>query len=460
MNPRTLIIDDDPLVATSIRTQMELLDHEVLLAHTGEEGLALVEEQPLDLVISDIQLPGVNGDEVMRTIRKTHPELPVILVTAHGAVKDAVRAIQDGAFQYLLKPIDLDELEVSVERALEATHLRRENRTLRAELAGHGTHGVQLIGSSPAMVKVHDLILRVARSDSTVLITGETGTGKEMIAQTVHYRSPRAKAPLVAFNCAAFNENLMESELFGHEKGAFTGANQARRGRFEEADGGTIFLDEIGETSKAFQARLLRVLQEREFERVGGNRKVAIDVRVIASTNRDLETEVEEDRFREDLYYRLRVVPIHLPPLRERRDDILPLAAHFLASYAEQYSSPVTGFSEACTKALENQPWPGNVRELKHAVERAVVLATRDVLEPEDLEFGEGGVRPAAETSTSQALQDVLEETSREHVIKVLDQTDWRKQAAAEILGIDRATLYRMIRKYQIEKAREMTRPS
>ncbi len=457
MKVNTLLVDDDPMLAASVQSLLESWDHNVTVANNGEEALERILDKPFDLVISDIQLPGINGDELMVKARESIPELPYILMTAHGAVKDAVRAIKNGAYQYLLKPIDPDEFEVMVERALESSRLRRENMRLRAEVSGFGPHGERLIGRSPAMQDVHDLITRVARADSTVLITGETGTGKEMVAQTIHYRSLRSKAPLIAFNCAAFNENLMESELFGHERGAFTGAHQTRRGRFEDADGGTIFLDEIGETSKEFQAKMLRVLQEREIERVGGNTRVKVDVRVVASTNRDLQEEVEKGNFREDLFYRLRVVPIHLPPLRERQDDILILADYFLETYRDQYASPVRSISESGLKYLLNQPWKGNVRELKHTLERAVVLASDEELGPDDLRIPDAASRKRkTEGEESVALQDVLDKASREHVLRMLDRTNWRKQAAAELLGVDRATLYRLVKKFQIEQSEKV----
>ena len=446
---RTLIIEDDPMIASSLEQMAALAGHDCDVVHTGENGLARLRDHAFDLVLSDIQLPGIHGHEVMIQAREFAPETPFILVTAHGDVKHAVAAIQAGAFQYLLKPIDVDELHVVMDRALEATRLRRQVQEMRREWLDQGPLHRRLIGRSPAMRAVQDLIHRVARTDSTVLITGETGTGKEVVAQSVHAVSPRASGPLVAFNCAAFNENLMESELFGHERGAFTGATSMRRGRFEDAHGGTIFLDEIGETSLGFQAKLLRVLQERQVERVGGNRPVDVDVRVIASTNRDLAAEVREGRFREDLFYRLRVVPVHLPPLRDRPEDILVLAQHFFEQYREQYESAATGISEAALLYLSRHPWPGNVRELRHTVERAVVLSTHHALEPEDFQFPETGT--AADAPESLRLQDAVDRATREHLLHVLDRTGWRKQEAADLLGIDRATLYRSLKKLAIE---------
>ena len=452
MNVNTLLVEDDPVMAVTLGRMLAEWGHEVTTAADGEEAVGHVHGEPFDLVISDIQLPRLNGDEVMLKAHKVVPDLPFILITGHGTVKEAVKATQNGAFQYLLKPIDPEELKVIVERALESTRLRRENRLLRSEMAGLGPQGERFIGRSPGMMEVHELIARVAGTGSTVLITGETGTGKEVVAQTIHYRSPRADGPMVAFNCAAFNENLMESELFGHEKGAFTGAAATRRGRFEDADGGTIFLDEIGETSKEFQARLLRVLQEQEIERVGSSKKIKVDVRVLASTNRDLPKDVRDGAFREDLYYRLRVVPIHLPPLRERKEDIPLLARHFIERFREAYGSSVRDISDAGMRHLEEQPWYGNVRELKHTIERAVVLGAGDLIEPADLALPKGPASGEADTPESDGLQEAMDQAARQHVLRILDRTNWHKQEAARRLGVDRATLYRMVKKYSLER--------
>ena len=455
MSIETLLIEDDMLMAKTIEAAMNSWGHTVITVGSGEDALDHIRTHPFDLVISDIQLPGINGDEVMVKAHAIVPNLPFILMTAHGRVKDAVQAIKNGAFQYLLKPIDADEFSVVVNRALESSRLQKENQYFRTEMAGLGPSGERLLGRSPKMMKVHDMVARVAQTDSTVLITGETGTGKEILAQTIHFRSSRSHGPLIAFNCAAFNKNLIESELFGHEKGAFTGASSIRRGRFEEADGGTILFDEIGETSKEFQAKLLRVLQERKFERVGGNTLIQVDVRVLASTNRNLQQKVDEGTFREDLYYRLRVVPIRLPPLRERQGDILLLAQHFLDKYREYYNSPVVGFSDAAKKFLENHTWKGNVRELNHTIERALVLAKDTILDAADLLLPDCTNTGEPATEPCLTLQDAIDSATRNHVLQVLDSTNWRKQKCARTLGIDRATLYRLIKKYSIDRQRE-----
>ena len=449
MKATILLIDDDPVDLKALQTLVESWDYAVLAARSGEDGLAELKDAPVDLLVSDVCMPGMGGEDVVQAVGREYPGLPVVLITGRGDVKSAVKAMKLGAFDYVVKPPDPDELRLTVARALEHSRLQRENRFFRAELAAGGMYGERLIGRSPAMLKVFALIDRVARTDSTVLITGETGTGKELVAQAIHYRSARFERTLVALNCAALQPNLIESELFGHEKGAFTGAAAMRRGRFEDADGGTLFLDEIGETSPTFQAKLLRVLQEGEFERVGGSRPIRVSVRVLASTNRDLVKEVHEGRFREDLYYRLSVIPVHLPALRERGEDVALLATHFADTLARKYGCPARTVSPGGMAHLQSLPWPGNVRELQHVVERAVVLAGGDSLGPDDFRFDDVATPRGASAPT---LQDYLAERTREYVMQVLDHAGWRKGRAARTLGVDRATLYRMIRKYRIER--------
>jgi DNA-binding NtrC family response regulator len=449
MKATVLLIDDDPVDIKALQLLLEEWGHEVLAARSGSEGIRLVETSPVDIVVADVRMPGMSGEDVARAISGFAPGLPVILITGYGDVRAAVRAMKLGAFDYVVKPPNPDEFRLTLERAIEHSRLRRENLRLRTELIARGGFTDRLIGESRPMAEILALIERVAPTDTTVLITGETGTGKELVARTIHARSRRAAGPFVALNCAAVNANLIESELFGHEKGAFTGAVAARRGRFEEADGGTLFLDEIAETGPDFQAKLLRVLQEREFERVGGNRPVKVDVRVLASTNRDLAAEVTAGRFREDLFYRLSVIPIVLPPLRERRSDIGALAGHFLTLYCERYGCPARTLSPDAVRRLEEREWRGNVRELQHAVERAVVMSRNETLSPDDFAVVRSEGRPEP---SSAILRDFVEEKTREHVIGVLEQTGWRKQRAAELLGIDRATLYRLMRRYSVEK--------
>ena len=450
MKATILLIDDDPLELHAMRVLLESWDLDVVAVRSGADALSRLDSVAADALVSDVRMPGMTGEDVVRAVGQSHPGLPVLLVTAFGDVKSAVRAMKLGAFDYVVKPPEEEEFRLTLERALEHSRLRRENAFLRAQLAAGGMYGERLIGRSPGMLAVFDLINRVARTDSTVLITGETGTGKELVAQTIHYKSRRADRALVALNCAALNRNLIESELFGHERGAFTGAVVARRGRFEDADGGTLFLDEISETGLEFQAKLLRVLQEGSLERVGGNRSIRVDVRLLASTNQDLREAVKAGKFREDLLYRLSVIPIHIPPLRERREDIGLLAAHFLDVYRARYQSPAKAISQAGLDYLHGLEWRGNVRELEHAIERAVVLSPRDTLGPEDFRRDEAGGTDDRGADDA-ALAAVLDRKTREHVLAVLDRTQWRKKEAARVLGVDRATLYRMLKRYSLD---------
>ena len=451
MKRKLLIVDDDALMATNLMILIKRWDFDTVTATNGTEALTILHSDEVDLVLSDMRMPEMDGMTLLTKAKEDFPDLPFIMMTAHGSVEGAVDCMRTGAFDYVIKPPTADELKITIERALEHTDLQKENAFLRSEMASMGTGRHRLLGESPAMTQVFDLIKRVARTHSTILISGETGTGKELVAQSIHYNSPRADQPLVACNCAALNNNLLESELFGHEKGAFTGATTSRRGRFEEADQGTLFLDEIGETDLGFQAKLLRVLQEMEFQRVGGNERIKVDVRVIACSNRDLAAEVKGGKFREDLYYRLRVLPIHLPPLRERHGDILPLAYAFLKRFTDQYKAPGDTFTSEAKQWLQSQSWPGNIRELQHTIERAVVLSSSPEIGVKDLQF-DTGTQPA-EASDDMTLQGFIDRKSTDHILSMLEKTGWKKQKAAELLGIDRATLYRMIKKYQLEKS-------
>jgi DNA-binding NtrC family response regulator len=366
----------------------------------------------------------------------------VIILTAFATIETAIEAIHAGAYDYLSKPFRMDEIALVVRRTLEAQRLARDNARFRREL-GERYAVTSLVGQSPPMVAIYTLIARVAALDTTVLILGETGTGKELVARAIHYASPRADRPFVVVDCTALPEALFESELFGHERGAFTGAVAARRGLLESAAGGTCFLDEVGELSPALQAKLLRALQERVIRRVGGNEPVPIDVRIIAATNRDLRTRAEQGAFRGDLYYRLNVVPIEMPPLRERRQDIPILARHFLAKFAQATGKAVAALSPAAAARLEAYHWPGNVRELEHAIERAVALASSAVLLPEDLPPELSRTGPPAPPRPPRRM--TLEELKQWYVGEVLEETGGNKARAADILGIDRKTLYRMI---------------
>jgi DNA-binding NtrC family response regulator len=433
-------------------------------AWSNPEALKLAATRPFDIVLSDVQLPDIDGIEVLRRLRRVAPDATVILVTAYGTVETAIRALHEGAFDYVRKPFKLDEVRVCVERAMERRRLRQTARAEGAVTPPGGVPAVgsgtapgrpgktrQIIGGNPAMVELFKLVSRVAGTKSSVLIEGESGTGKEMIARTIHDASPRRDRAFVAVNCTSLSETLLESELFGHMKGAFTGAIERRPGLFLEANRGTVFLDEVGDMSLSMQAKLLRVLQEQEVKPVGGTDTVPVDVRVVAATHQDLDVLVRSGRFRDDLYYRLHVVGLHVPPLRERRDDIPLLATHFLREYGAASNRPLQGFSEKAMNAMIAYPWPGNVRELENVVERAVAMAPGSIVQDEDLPEkvlkGEPALAVAGEAPSHGRL--TLDEMIREHVLQVLAQVQGNKSEAARILGVPRRTLYRMLERYE-----------
>ncbi|OGK81091.1 MAG: hypothetical protein A2X51_14550 [Candidatus Rokubacteria bacterium GWC2_70_24] len=447
--PATLLIADDDSVALDLLAEVLTREgYRVRAAANGEECLHVAEAEPVDLAIVDLRMPGLDGLQVIQRLAAIQPGVPVLVLTAFVTIDTAIEAIRAGAYDYLSKPFRMEEIKVVVRRALEARRLASENRQYRREL--EGLYNVRnLLGQSPQMVEVYKLVARVSGLDTTVLIQGETGTGKELAARAIHYASPRAGRPLVVVDCTALPEGLFESELFGHERGAFTGAVSTRRGLLETSDGGTCFLDEIGDLSPTLQAKLLRVLQERAIRRVGGNEVLPVNVRIIAATNRDLGTRVAEGAFREDLYYRLNVVTIVLPPLRERSQDIPLLAQHFLEEYARAADKPTRGFAQETLAVLSGYHWPGNVRELEHAVERAVALSSSEVLVPEDLpdllrRGPEGNLRLPTATMT-------LDQVKQWYVARVLEEAGGNKVRAAEILGIDRGTLYRLLRRQTSE---------
>ncbi len=440
MSARVLIVDDEPRMAESIAVALGRRGHECVTASSGDEALARFSEQPAQVVITDLEMPGIDGLELLSRLSELAPGVPVIVLTAHGDVPSAVEAMSRGAFHFLTKPFDNEELRSLVARALELSGLRRENRALKRELGG------ELVATSANMQKLLELIDRAAPSKAAVLLLGESGTGKEMIARRIHYASDRATGPFVAVNCKAFSAGVLESELFGHERGAFTGASAARAGCFERADGGTLLLDEIGEIDLDFQAKLLRVLQEGEVQRVGGDKPRRVNVRIVAATNKDSRSEVEQGRFREDLYFRLAVIPVHVPPLRERPGDVLALARHFLDRH-ERANGRALGLSPEAEQALLAHDWPGNVRELENAIERAVVLAQSDLLGPEDLLL-ETRTPAAATTGT---LQEALDQAAAARIRAALAATGGRRAEAAALLGIERTTLYRLQKKLGID---------
>jgi DNA-binding NtrC family response regulator len=439
--PVILVVDDDPGVRESFRLILE--DHyDVLDVPDGPSALDVVRASPIDLVLLDIRLPGMDGIEVLERIKAIDERVEVILVTAVKTVRTAVAAMKLGAFDYLTKPFEEDELLSLTSRALERRTLEREVALLRSELARtHDLH--QIVGEHPVMEKLHGLIAHVARTSTTVLITGESGTGKELVARAIHRQGSRREGPFVAVNPAAIVESLIESELFGHERGAFTGAHQRKLGKFELAQGGTLFLDEIGTLRPEVQAKLLRVLQEREIERVGGTRSIKIDVRVIAATNTDLKDAVSHGTFREDLYYRLNVVPIVVPPLRERAQDVPLLAEHFLRRDTRDFNKRIEGLSPEAIAALQAYRWPGNVRELENVIERCVVLAEGPVIQLNDLPLDVLLPQQATRVRAAEALplNEATDQFERQIVLRVLERVGWNLTEAGRILAIHRNSL-------------------
>ncbi|HDI00107.1 MAG TPA: sigma-54-dependent Fis family transcriptional regulator [Firmicutes bacterium] len=440
---RILVVDDDPLMLDFLKEALLRQGYKVDTAEDGEEALRKVEEKGYDLVITDVRMPGVDGMTVLESVKRDFADTEVVVITAYGTIRNAVEAMKMGAYDYLTKPFSVEEVEVVVQRALERKRLISENIRLKREL--EKVQGLRtLVGQSPAMRKVLEMIEMVAPTKATVLIQGESGTGKELVADAIHRLSPRKNGPFVKVNCAAIPESLVESELFGHEKGAFTHAVKRSRGRFEMADGGTLLLDEIGEITPAVQAKLLRVLQDGTFQRVGGEGTLKVDVRVIATTNRDLWKAVQEGKFREDLYYRLQVVPIYIPPLRERKEDIPLLVQHFLKMYGEREGKEGLTVSEKAMDILMDYDWPGNIRELENAVERAVILAKGKVLKPENFFVGTTfrEREPHGEATT-------LAEMERRLILRTLREEGGNRTRTAQRLGISVRTLRNKLRQYR-----------
>lgn len=450
---RVLVVDDDTAHRTMLRTLVGGWGYDIQEADDGEAAIAAVREGPVDLVLMDIRMVRVSGIEALEQIKTINPAIPIVLMTAYASVEMAVDALKKGAYDYLTKPLDFDKLRLTLDRALEHIRLKAENRQLKQQLAGD-FHSPDIIGNSPLMVRLMETVAQVAVSEATVMVTGESGTGKELVAAAIHHNSPRKAGPFVKVNCAAITESLLESELFGHEKGAFTGAERRKEGRFVQADGGSLFMDEVGEMPVAMQVKLLRVLQERELTRVGGEQVIPVDVRLIVATNRDLAQMVAAGTFREDLYYRLNVVELNTPPLRDRREDIPLLAAHFLARFAEKNRKSVDSFSPRAMDLLIRHPWPGNVRELMNTIERAVVLARSDCLDVQDFSplahlqqeaegLNAGVVFPA----------DVpLDRIEQEAILSTLASAGGNKSEAARRLGITRKTLREKLKKYDLSQ--------
>ena len=444
--PRLLVVDDDLASCEAVAEALRAEGYEVETVRGGRAALALAKEQLFDVVVSDIRMPDLDGLGLLRGLHEVNPDASVILMTAFGTVEAALAAIKEGAYDYVGKPLRLDELLLTIRRALEQRRLVRENQRFRQTLQER-YHLDNIVGVSPRMIEVFKLIARVAPTRSTVLLTGESGTGKEVVARALHWNGPRAAGPFVTIDCGGLAEGLLESELFGHVRGAFTGALASRRGLFEAGDGGTVFLDEIGEIGPNVQAKLLRVLELQEVRPVGSNEPIRIDARLIAATNRDLSAEVREGRFREDLFYRLNVVSIELPSLRERLEDIPVLARHFLRKYAASNGKAIDGIVPEAMARLEAHAWPGNVRELENAIERAVAVSHHPLLLPDDLPLHLAPLAPSPHEKSAVAPGDLvsLNELTRQHLARVLVATGGNKKRAAEILGVDRRTLYRML---------------
>jgi two-component system response regulator HydG len=448
-NNNVLVVDDDPAHRTMLRTLLTSWGYTIIEADDGSAAIESAKNQAFDLILMDIRMIKVSGLQALREIKAHNPAIPVIMMTAYSSVETAVEALKNGAYDYLTKPLEPDELRIAIERAMDHRLLREENRLLKESLGDHFDRR-NIIGRSPAMVRLLETVAQVAPSEATVLIAGESGTGKEMIAGAIHFNSPRKTEPFVKINCAAITETLLESELFGHERGAFTGAHRKKEGRFRQAHGGSLFLDEISEMSLGMQVKLLRVLQEKEITRVGGEEVIEVDVRIIAATNKDLLQEMDQGRFREDLYYRLNVVTLNMPPLRERGEDIPLLAQHFMEMFVKKNNKEIKGFTPQSMDRLLRYDWPGNVRELMNTVERAVVLSSSEYLGEEDLPLIQKGLPVEKEiTDVDTVPSDLpLDEVEKTTILKTLESTGGNKSEAARRLGITRRTLHKKLKKY------------
>ncbi len=452
MKFNVLVVDDEKNIREGLGKSLQMDGYNVFLAEDGTEAMKIMVKSEIDLVITDLRMPKMSGEELLKKVSSAYPTVPVVILTGHGTVENAVNAMRDGAYDFLTKPVNLDHLTLLAKRALSSRELVIKHRELQQEVARLESKKstARFIGKSNQMQKVFELISQVAATKASVLITGESGVGKELVAEAIHNQSSRSDYSLVKVHCAALSESLLESELFGHEKGAFTGAVSQRKGRFEMADKGSIFLDEIGEINQSVQIKILRVLQEREFERVGGTQTVKIDTRLIAATNRDLKEEIEKGNFREDLYYRLNVVNIHIPPLRERKEDIPLLASAFLKEFNEENGKSIEGIDNKAAMALHNYSWPGNVRELRNCIESAVVLCKGHFIMMEDLPptvsdgTDEGYIKIRLGTNMAESEKAIIRST--------LNYVNGNKSKAAEILGIGRKTLHRKIHDFGLEQ--------
>ena len=444
MSTKILVVDDELIMRESLGDWLDRDGHEVATAVSGEEALKKIKTSHFDILLVDLKMEGMSGLEVLKEVKERDPDAAVVMITAYGSISTAIEAMKKGAYDYLLKPFDPNELGLVVDKIIAQQAQALENLFLKEQFKDR-TRFESMIGQSKPMQKIFDLIQDLAPMDSTVLITGETGTGKGLAAKAIHTNSPRCGGPFVVVNCGAIPEHLMESELFGHQKGAFTDAKETKKGRLELAHGGTLLLDEIGEVGMRMQIDLLRVLEDRVFYRVGGTQPIEADFRIIAATNRNLEEAIREGKFREDLYYRLNVIYFKMPPLRERKEDIPLMAEHFLNRFSQEMNRPVDLINRAAMDEMMLYEWPGNVRELENAIERAVVVGKNRSIQTEDLPI----FRPEYISSAS---LNSLKEVEKGHIITVLDENQWNIQRSAKILGIDRSTLYSKIDRYQIQK--------
>jgi len=456
---RILIVDDDPAQGQTLARVLELEGFKTAVAESGHRALAEIDQSSYDLMLTDLKMPGMDGMDLFRRVHDKKPDLPVMIVTAHGTIESAIDAVREGVVDFIQKPVYADELVHRFETLFRERHLREENAELKSQLL-HRDRGDAMIGSSAAMDSLREQLARVARTEANVLILGESGTGKELAADAIHYGSSRAHGPLVKLNCAAIPETLLEDELFGHERGAYTGADQQRRGRFEEASGGTLFLDEIGEMPLALQVKLLRLLQEGTFQRLGGSEPIHADVRVVCATNRNLQERVAQGEFREDLYYRINVVPIEVPPIRERGDDVMVLAQHFAREAGSRNGRPIEAIAPSAADRLRGHAWRGNVRELRNVIERAVIMGNGSMLDASDLQLHAGGTTVA--TNGAAKSEDTLvrrlmnseiafEDFEKELLVNALERTRGNQTRAAHMLGMTRRTLQYRIDKFNID---------
>jgi len=446
-----LIVEDGRSQREMLRDFLIKEGHQVSEAENGETGIRMVAENQFDLILLDYKMPGMDGMEVLKEVKRINHEIDVVIITAYGTIETAVEAIKVGAIDYITKPVELDELLILVDRVTERRGLIRENELLKQELGNRGVTTEQIIYKSPQMLELINMASRVAASRASVLIQGESGTGKELLARLIHQLSPRTQKPIIVVNCGALQENLLESELFGHEKGAYTGASSRRIGRFEEADGGTLFLDEIGELSPAIQVKLLRFLQEREISRLGSNVNISVDVRIISATNRDLDIQVKEGIFREDLFYRLKVVTMSLPPLRDRKDDLPALIDHFMDKFARENAKNIKGITAEARDLLLKYDYPGNVRELVNIMERAVVIARDEYITVNDIPFKSDDLEDPSKKESSGSLRESLEELEKRLITEAMNKTGDNQTRAAEMLGMSERMLRYKLKKYDLK---------